>query len=174
MRAKLWLVPLAAMAVTAVAQIAVQEPGLRPVQRRADQLPLRRIHDPVAQLQKRLDAGEAKLVHDGEPRTATSSRCSTLLDIPVSSQTLVFSKTSFQYPKISPQTSARALFQRRRLRRRVHDGKAIEIVSFDAQQGAIFYLLDEQKAEQARVSSAPSSTARSATSPPAHAACPAC
>ena len=31
---------------------------------------------------------------------------------------------------------------------KVHDGKAIEIISFDAKQGAIFYLLDEQQVER--------------------------
>ena len=58
-----------------------------------------------------------------------------LLEIPVSSQTLVFSKTSFQYRKISPQTPRALYFNDDVYVGKVHDGKAIEIVSFDAQAG---------------------------------------
>jgi hypothetical protein len=71
-----------------------------------------------------------------------------LLDVPISSQTLVFSKTSFQYPKISPE-HPRALYYNDDIYvGSVHEGKEIEIVSFDARQGAIFYLLHEQKADK--------------------------
>src|SRR5262245_55094226 len=56
-------------------------------------------NDPVARLQKRLDSGEAKLKFDdahGYLRSVLE-----LLDVPVSSQMLVFSKTSFQRDRIS-------------------------------------------------------------------------
>src|SRR5688500_7362746 len=63
--------------------------------------------DPVARLQKRLDAGEVKLRHND----ANGYLASLLeaLDVPAASQTLVFSKTSFQRDRISPSTP-RALF----------------------------------------------------------------
>jgi hypothetical protein len=70
------------------------------------------------------------------------------LDIPASSQTLVFSKTSFQFRKISPETPRALYFNDDVYVGQVHDGKALEIVSFDPMQGAIFYLLDERKSEQ--------------------------
>jgi hypothetical protein len=70
------------------------------------------------------------------------------LDIPVSSQTLVFSKTSFQYKKISPQTPRALYFNDDVYVGKVQDGNAIELVSFDAKQGAVFYLLDEQRVDR--------------------------
>jgi hypothetical protein len=71
-----------------------------------------------------------------------------LLKVPVESQTLVFSKTSFQYPKISPDHPRALYYNDDVYVGSVHDGKAIEIVSFDAMQGAVFYLLDEPKADK--------------------------
>lgn len=59
------------------------------------------LSDPIAKLQKRLDSGEVKLPYEeghGYLRSVLSA-----LHVPVESQTLVFSKTSFQYPKISPE-----------------------------------------------------------------------
>ena len=63
----------------------------------------------------------------------------------------MFSKTSFQYKKISPQTPRALYFNDDVYVGKVHDGKAIEIVSFDARQGAIFYLLDEHEGRAAGV-----------------------
>jgi hypothetical protein len=65
----------------------------------------------------------------------------------VESQTLVFSKTSFQYPKITPDHPRALYYNDDVYVGKVHEGKAIEIVSFDARQGAIFYLLDERKVD---------------------------
>jgi hypothetical protein len=149
MRAKLWLVPLAAVAVTAVAQIAVRNQGYipysdEPINYRSDN-----ISDAVTQLQKRLDAGEAKLVHDGGRHGYLKSVLREL-DIPVSSQTLVFSKTSFQYPKISPRHPRALYFNDDIYIGVVNDGKEIEVVSFDKQQGAMFFILHEQKTEKPR------------------------
>jgi hypothetical protein len=70
------------------------------------------------------------------------------LGIPISSQTLVFSKTSFQYPKISPAEPRALYFNDDVYVGQVHDGHAIEFVSFDAMQGAIFYVLDEHRVER--------------------------
>jgi len=61
---------------------------------------------------------------------------------------LVFSKTSFQYKKITPQTPRALYFNDDVYIGFVHDGKALEVVSFDPVQGAIFYLLDAHKAEK--------------------------
>jgi hypothetical protein len=135
----------ASIAVLLRGQIAVQKQGYipftdEPINYRSDDL-----QDPVAKLQKRLDKGEAALEY--EPENGYLRSVLELLDIPVSSQTLVFSKTSFQYKKISPETP-RALFYNDDVYvGQVHDGKALEFVSFDPMKGAIFYLLDEQKTE---------------------------
>lgn len=103
------------------------------------------LNDPVAQLQLKLEKGEANLKYEaghGYLRSVLSA-----LGIPISSQTLVFSKTSFQYPKISPGQPRALYFNDDVYVGQVHDGHAIEFVSFDAMQGAIFYVLDEHRVE---------------------------
>ena len=72
------------------------------------------------------------------------------LGIPVNSQTLVFSKTSFQYPKISPERPRALYFNDDVYVGQVHDGMALEFVSFDPMQGAIFYILDEHHVDHPR------------------------
>jgi hypothetical protein len=103
------------------------------------------LDDPVARLQKKLDSGEAKLEYEsghGYLRSVLKA-----LGIPVSSQTLVYSKTSFQYPKISPERPRALYFNDDVYVGQVHDGHALEFVSFDPMQGAIFYVLDEHRVE---------------------------
>ena len=147
------LAAAAGMLVTAVissvlpayGQIAVRKQGYipfteAPINYRSDDL-----HDPVAKLAARLAAGEARLEY--EPKNGYLSSILKLLDIPVSSQTLVFSKTSFQYKKISPENPRALFFNDDVYVGQVHDGKALEFVSFDPMQGAIFYLLDEQRTD---------------------------
>ena len=93
--------------------------------------------DPVALLQKKIDRGEVKL--DYEPKHGYLKSVLEKLAIPVDSQTLVFSKTSFQYKKISPEEPRALYFNDDVYIGQVHDGKVIEVVSFDPVQGAIFY-----------------------------------
>jgi hypothetical protein len=103
------------------------------------------IHDPVANLQQRMNRGEVNLEYEakrGYLRSVLNN-----LAIPANSQTLVFSKTSFQFRKISPQTPRALYFNDDVYVGWVQDGKAVEVVSFDPQQGAIFYLLDEKQVE---------------------------
>src|SRR5207244_7707809 len=65
------------------------------------------VNDPVARLQARLDRGELKL--DSNPKNGYLAALLKALNIPASSQSLVFSKTSFQRDRISPQRP-RALY----------------------------------------------------------------
>jgi hypothetical protein len=128
------------------AQIAVKNQGYvpfsdAPINYRSDDL-----SDPIAKLQQRLDAGKTKLVY--EPEHGYLKSVLKELNIPVDSQTLVFSKTSFQYKKISPEHPRALYFNDDVYIGSVHEGKAIEVVSFDPMQGAIFYLLDEHQAEK--------------------------
>jgi hypothetical protein len=106
------------------------------------------LHDPVANLQKRLDRGEVKLKYDADQSYLRSVL--EALRIPVNSQTLVHSKASFQYPKISPDKPRALYFNDDVYVGRVHNGMALEFVSFDPMQGAIFYILDEHKADKPR------------------------
>ena len=130
----------------AQAQIAVQNQGYVPYSEAPINYRTQPLHDPVAQLEQKLEQGKARLVYDKDHGYLKSVL--DLLKVPVESQTLVFSKTSFQYPKISPEHPRALYYNDDVYVGSVHDGKAIEIVSFDAMQGAVFYLLDEQKADK--------------------------
>ena len=92
--------------------------------------------------------GEVKL--DYEPGHGYLRSVLEALKIPVSSQTLVFSKTSFQYPKISPERPRALYYNDDVYVGQVHDGRLLEFVSFDPMQGAIFYVMDEHQAEHPR------------------------
>jgi len=147
-RALAILTALAAVSLQAGAQIAVRNQGYipfsdPPINYRSDDL-----HDPVAKLEQKLEKGTAQLQYDPEHGYLPSVLA--LLQIPVNSQTLVFSKTSFQYPKISPEHPRALYYNDDVYVGSVHEGKAVEIVSFDPMQGAIFYLLDERKSDQPR------------------------
>jgi hypothetical protein len=128
------------------AQVAVRKQGYVPFSDAPIHYLSDNLTDPVARLQKRLDAGQTTLRFEGE--TGYLRSILQQLNIPVSSQTLVFSKTSFQYKKISPQTPRALYFNDDVYVGYVHDGKALEVVSFDPMQGAIFYLLDVRPSEK--------------------------
>ncbi len=129
------------------AQIAVRNQGYIPYSDAPIYYRSEDLGDPVAKLQKRLEQGKAQLAFDAQDHGYLKSVLK-LLDVPISSQTLVFSKTSFQYPKISPEHPRALYFNDDVYVGSVHEGKEIEIVSFDARQGAIFYLLHEPKADK--------------------------
>jgi len=117
--------------------------GEAPINYRSEDL-----HDPIAVLQKQMDAGKIKLKY--EPGQTYLRSVLQALKIPVNSQTLVYSKTSFQYPKISPDKPRALYFNDDVYVGRVHDGMALEFVSFDPMQGAIFYILDEHDVKEPR------------------------
>jgi len=126
-------------------QIAVQNQGFVPF----SDAPIYyrgAVDDPVARLQEQLDRHERTL--DWEPGHGYLRSVLQALSVPISSQTLVFSKTSFQYRKITPQTPRALYFNDDVYVGQVHDGKVLEFISFDANQGAIFYILDERRADQ--------------------------
>jgi hypothetical protein len=106
------------------------------------------LKDPIAQLEKRLERGEVVLHYDEQ-----HGYLKAVLDalrIPVSSQTLVFSKTSFQFPDITPATPRALYYNDDVYVGQVHNGKFLEFVSFDPMQGAIFYVMDEHRDESPR------------------------
>lgn len=134
---------LAVAAAPANAQLAVRNQGYipysdAPIYYRSDDL-----HDPVAKLEQQIELSKVQLTY--EPAHGYLRSVLQLLKVPVSSQSLVFSKTSFQYPKISPEHPRALYFNDDVYVGSVHEGKAVEIVSFDPTQGAIFYMLDERE-----------------------------
>jgi len=146
---KRWVLAAGVAAVATVpvcAQIAVRNQGYIPYSDAPINYRSQDLSDPVALLIKDIDAGKVKLTYDADHGYLRSVL--DLLKVPADSQTLVFSKTSFQYPKISPEHPRALYYNDDVYVGKVHDGKEIEIVSFDPKQGAIFYLLDEQKVDK--------------------------
>ncbi len=106
------------------------------------------LDDPIARLEKRLERGEATLRFDPEHGYLRSVL--EALRVPVSSQTLVFAKTSFQFPQINPANPRALYFNDDVYVGQVHHGKFLEFVSFDPRQGAIFYVIDERQSSSPR------------------------
>lgn len=94
----------------------------------------------VSQLQKRLDAGETQLKF--EPVSGYLRSLLEQFDLPLSSQVLVFGKTSLQDDKISPQTPRALYFNENLHLGFVQDG-LIEIAVTDPQLGMAFYTLQQ-------------------------------
>lgn len=95
--------------------------------------------DRFTQLKARLESGEVALDRSSEKAFLLSLLA--LLEIPVSSQMLVFSTTSLQLSLISP-SNPRALYFNEDLYLGYIPGGRIEIVALDPELGGIFYILD--------------------------------
>lgn len=128
------------------AQVAVRNQGFVPFSDAPIFYRTTPVSDPVARLQTALESGAASLTHDA--RFGYLPAVLDALGVPRSSQMLVFSKTSFQYRNISPSTPRSLYFNDDVYVGYVNGGKALELISFDARQGAMFYLLDQRQAER--------------------------
>ena len=100
---------------------------------------------PVARLQQRLERGEVNLVHDD--RFGYLLSLLRELSIPTNSQMLVFSKTSFQRERISPQTPRAVYFNDDVYLGFVLGSPLLEVSVADPKLGGVFYSLS-QSAEQ--------------------------
>ena len=95
----------------------------------------------VTRINNKLHDGEVQLTFQG--RSGYLQSALSALDIPVDSQMLVFSQTSFQAKRIS-ETNPRALFFNDRVALGwVRDGEIIEVAAQDAKEGVVFYALDQ-------------------------------
>ena len=95
--------------------------------------------DPVAELNRKLESGEVQLKADGPSGYLRSVL--EALKVPVESQTLVFSKTSFQAPRINPKNPRAIFFNDTVAVGWVRGGEVLEFVGQDPTQGAVFYTL---------------------------------
>ena len=131
---------LAALTVCGVlAQGPLHDPEDRVIQYNAsDQLA-----DPVSVLRTKLARGEAKL--EFEPAHGYLVSLLSLLDVPISSQGLVFSKTSLQTDRVSPRTPRAVYFNDDVYVSWVPGGDAIDISAVDPAKGPIFYTLDQTR-----------------------------
>jgi hypothetical protein len=98
--------------------------------------------DPVARLADRLRRGDAQLTF--EPTTGFLQSVLSALDVPVESQLLVFSKTSFQARRISPANPRALYFNDMVSVGWVRGGEVLELVAQDPRQGAMFYTIEQK------------------------------
>lgn len=108
-------------------------PAIQYIKRAAD--------DPITRLQKQLDAGQVHLTYN--QRNGYLSSVLAQLKIPVSSQMLVFSKTSFQRELITPNSPRALYFNDSTYIGWVQDGSVVEVATQDPQLGAVFYTLTQ-------------------------------
>ncbi len=97
----------------------------------------------LTRLEERLARGEGKLEYEG--RQGYLRSVLKQLEIPISSQVLVFSKTSLQARRISPGTPRALYFNDETYVGWIPGGDVIEVMSTDALQGEIFHTLDTLK-----------------------------
>ncbi|MEZ6137443.1 MAG: hypothetical protein R3C53_21355 [Pirellulaceae bacterium] len=99
------------------------------------------VHDPVAELASQLAAGKTQLEYD--PEHGYLPAVLKALDVPISSQTLVFSKTSLQLHRISPRRPRALYFSDDVYVGYCQRGDVLEFAATDAKQGATFYTLKQ-------------------------------
>jgi len=100
----------------------------------------------IVELNDRLDRGEARLVFDqslGYLRSVLD-----LLHVPISSQTLVFSKTSLQQRHITPRKPRAIYYNDDVYVGFVRGGDVLELSVADPQLGTVFYTLDQRIRER--------------------------
>ena len=95
--------------------------------------------DPIAVLQRKIDAGEASLEFD--ERNGYLVSLLEALDISVATQGLIFSRTSLQTNLITPWTPRALYFNDDVYIGWVQDSQIIEIASIDPDDGGVFYTL---------------------------------
>ena len=139
----------AAVLLTACAFADLDGSYVLPLDDWAIQYATRPLSDPVTLLQQRIQRGEAKLEYDPDYGYLPSVLRN--LQAPVSSQVLVFSKTSFQAARISPRVPRALYFNDRVSVGWVKGGDVVEIASVDPRQGVIFYTLDQEKSASPRI-----------------------
>jgi hypothetical protein len=103
----------------------------------------------VSKLQARLDSGDLRLAYDKERGFLPDLLKA--LDVPIESQTLVFSKTSLQRHRISPKKPRAIYFSDDVYVGFCQRGDVLEMTAVDPQLGAVFYTLDQKQADAPRL-----------------------
>jgi hypothetical protein len=99
----------------------------------------------VSRLEARLASGAAKLEFESKHGYLRSLLAA--LDVPVSSQVLVFSKTSFQRERIAPRTPRALYFNDEVMVGYCLHGPVMEISAADEAIGTVYYTLDQSQDE---------------------------
>ena len=101
----------------------------------------RPVHDPVGELNKKLDQGQALAF---ETEHGYLAAVLDALKIPVESQIVTFAKSSFQQHLINPGNARAIYFNDTVAVGWVRGGRELEIASEDPQQGTIFYTINQR------------------------------
>lgn len=101
------------------------------------------VNDRITKLQAKIDAGEVEV--KAQRNHGYLDAILQLLDVPQSSQVLVFSKTSLQLRRITPDRPRAVYFNDDTYIGYCQQGEVLEIATQDPQQGTIFYTLDQAK-----------------------------
>jgi hypothetical protein len=104
--------------------------------------------DPIARLQQQIDDGTVTLEFDR--RRGYLSSVLRHLEIPVSSQGFVFSRTSLQVDKIAPWSPRAIYFNDDVYVGWVQQGAVLEFASVDPVLGAVFYTLAQEATDKPR------------------------
>jgi hypothetical protein len=107
------------------------------------------LDDPVARFIKRIDAGQTRLSWDTNFGWLPSLLKE--LHISVSSQVLVYSKTSLQRERIAPDMPRALYFNDETYIGMVQYGDVLEIASTDPRQGTVFYILSQHHNQVSQV-----------------------
>lgn len=104
---------------------------------------------PLARLQARINQGNAKLNY--HPVFGFLPDLLKELNISTTSQMLVFSKTSFQRERISPETPRALFFGEDAYVGFIPGSPMIEVTEVDPNLGAVFYTLDQKEVDRPRL-----------------------
>lgn len=102
--------------------------------------------DAITRLQERIDQGKAKLEY--ETKNGYLRSVLRALDIPESSQVLVFSRTSLQRDRISPRTPRAIYFNDDVLVGYCNGGPVMEVSAADERIGTTFYTIEQAPADR--------------------------
>jgi hypothetical protein len=106
------------------------------------------VSDEVAALNARLVSGAEKLAYD--EKSGYLPAVLKALHLPVSSQALVFSQTSFQAPLINIHNPRAVFFNDNNAVGWVRGGEVLEVASVDPRQGVVFYALKQERSTAPR------------------------
>jgi hypothetical protein len=101
--------------------------------------------NPISKLQARIASGDVKLEFDEQKGYLPSVLRA--LDVPISSQGLVFSRTSLQVDRIGPWSPRALYFSDDVYVGWVQGGPILEIAVADPKLGGVFYTLDQERAD---------------------------
>jgi hypothetical protein len=105
--------------------------------------------DAVTALNQRLEDGKATLTFDAS--TGYLRSVLKALDVPIESQMLVFSQTSFQAPLINMHNPRAVYFSDTAAVGWVRGGEVLEVAAQDSKQGVLFYSIDQKPSQAPRL-----------------------